>query len=208
MDSIRTERSILIERSINTERRGPHATTEPLLGNSAIWRIADVDILLSNNCPTAQPRGLINFIMAYNLERLKRLALEAIKEEEIVFISELPLYLPCVRTTFYHHKLHEDKDIIEAIQYNKISIKAQLRKNWAKSKNAILNLALYRLLANDDERKRLIHNKEDVGELGNKPNIPAISWTTNNINIQPTDTNQQPSNPIVIDITPKTDPES
>ncbi len=93
--------------------------------------------------------------MAYNTNELEQQALEAIKEHGLVFIEEVVSFLPCDKKTFYNHNLHEFHSIKEAIEYNKVSKKAKLRKNWEHSENATLNISLYKLLANEEELMRL-----------------------------------------------------
>lgn len=93
--------------------------------------------------------------MAYNTNELEQQALEAIKEHGLIFIEEVISYLPCASSTFYDHELEKSEAIKEAINFNKVSKKAKLRKNWEHSENATLNISLYKLLANEEELMRL-----------------------------------------------------
>lgn len=93
--------------------------------------------------------------MGYNTAKLEAAALEAIRKNELVFIRDIIHFLPCTRSTFYLHNLHTSDTIQKELSKNKIVIKAKLRRKWFKSKNQKLQLALYRLLANSDELRRL-----------------------------------------------------
>jgi hypothetical protein len=93
--------------------------------------------------------------MAYNTQKLEKMALDAIEEHGLIFIEEVISYLPCASSTFYDHELEKSEAIKDAINFNKVSKKAKLRKNWEKSENATLNISLYKLLANEEELQRL-----------------------------------------------------
>lgn len=93
--------------------------------------------------------------MAYNTAQLEAAALEAIRKNELVFIKEIICFVACTRSTFYLHNLHKSDTIQKELLRNKSLKKARFRKRWAKSKNQKLQLALYRLLANSNELRRL-----------------------------------------------------
>jgi hypothetical protein len=126
--------------------------------------------------------------MAYNTNELEQQALEAIKEHGLVFIEEVVSFLPCSKPTFYEHGLNESNAIKEAIEYNKVSKKAKLRKNWEHSENATLNISLYKLLANEEELQRLsVQKVEHSGKDGEKI-IPQVIIN----NLQPPITEEDP----------------
>lgn len=89
--------------------------------------------------------------MAYNKEDLIKKSLAAIKKHELIFIDEVVSYLPCSMATFYNHKLEQLEAIKSALEGNRINTKAKLRKDWKKSDNAALNIALYKLCASGKE---------------------------------------------------------
>ena len=93
--------------------------------------------------------------MAFKKEELINQSVEAIKNNEILFIEELVSYLPCSMKTFYNHKLQNLQVIKEEIEKKRIRKKVEIRKKWSKSKNATLQIALYKLLANENEYNRL-----------------------------------------------------
>ena len=64
----------------------------------------------------------------------------------------------------------------EIIENNKINQKRQLRKKWFDNDNATLQLALYKLIATNDERERLntSYNKTDVTSQGESLNLKDL----------------------------------
>jgi len=97
--------------------------------------------------------------MAYKTEELEKKAVAAIKEHELIFIEEVVSFLPCDKKTFYRHKCHECHAIKEALEGNKVGTKAKLRKKWKDSDSAPLNIALYKLCADDKELEKLTSQK-------------------------------------------------
>lgn len=106
--------------------------------------------------------------MSYSKTEIINLALNAIRDHDLVFISEVAAYLPCDKKTFYNKKLHELHSIKEALEANKIERKRELREKWYKSDNATVQIALYRLLSDEEENDKLNGGKqrqEITGEL-------------------------------------------
>ena len=109
--------------------------------------------------------------MAYRIKELYELALKIIEDKNIFFITDLVAFMPCDRTTFYRkfppesNKYNTIKDLLEN---NRIKTKQQLKAKWYKSDNATKQLALYKLIGTDEERKRLSishHEVEHSGEI-------------------------------------------
>lgn len=70
-------------------------------------------------------------------------------------------FLPCSKATFYKYfpdNSDELNDLREMIESNKVSLKRRLRSKWEKSDNSTLQMALYKLTANPEERKALATN--------------------------------------------------
>lgn len=99
--------------------------------------------------------------MAYDTERLKKKAIEAIKEHRLFFIEDVVAYLPCVKQTFYDHELDESDDIKELLERNRIEVKVSMRSKWYKSDNPTLQMGLMKLIATDQERANLSMQKID-----------------------------------------------
>jgi hypothetical protein len=115
--------------------------------------------------------------MAYNTEELYQKAIQAIKENNLFFIEDVIALLPCDKTTFYRHfdvKSNEYNNLKELIEDNRVNQKLKLRKKWADSDNATLQMGLMKLITTDEERKRLAtsymetkqkHTTVDLSEL-------------------------------------------
>lgn len=98
----------------------------------------------------------------------EKLALEAIDKYNLLFINEIHVYLPFCRSTFYNAGLDKLDTIKKALEENRIKTKQALRTKWYASKSATLQIALYKLIANDDELRRLT-NVNVEGTLNNVP---------------------------------------
>jgi hypothetical protein len=104
--------------------------------------------------------------MAYDTAKLKKQALKAIKEHDLYFISDVVACLPCDKTTFYAHDLHQSNDIKKALEANRINAKIEMRKKWLKSENATMQMGLMKLLSEDEElRKLAMEYREHSGEI-------------------------------------------
>ncbi len=94
-------------------------------------------------------------IMAYKTEELEKKSLEAINNHKLFFIEDVVAFLPCDKTTFYNHKLHEFNSIKEALEKNRVEIKTSMRSKWYKSENPTLQMGLYKLIGTPEEAERL-----------------------------------------------------
>jgi hypothetical protein len=100
--------------------------------------------------------------MAYDTKQLEKQAIEAIKKHNLFFITDVSAFLPCTTSTFYEHELEKSEAIKEALEENKISTKNSMRAKWYKSDNATLQVALMKLISEDDERKKLSQSYTDL----------------------------------------------
>ena len=93
--------------------------------------------------------------MAYKTNELERLSLEAIEKYKLFFIEDVVAYLPCDKSTFYAHKLHESNTIKEALLTVKTNIKVSMRSKWYLSEQPTLQLALMKLISSEEELRKL-----------------------------------------------------
>lgn len=91
----------------------------------------------------------------YNKDKMIEQSIKAIKEHQLIYISEIFAYVPFSKQTFYTYKLDKIDDIIKTIEQVRIEIKQSLRKQWRESKSPYLQQLLYRLCANEDELMRI-----------------------------------------------------
>lgn len=117
-------------------------------------------------------RGIIsNFInqnlnyMAYDKDKIFQQAIAAIEKHRLLLIEEVVCYLPCVKSTFYDlfpEKSNESNAIKEALEENKVNIKVKIRNKWENSDNPTSQMALYRLVGTDEERKKLSTSYQEI----------------------------------------------
>lgn len=93
--------------------------------------------------------------MAYNKRDLEKQSLEAITKYNLLFIEDVCTFLPCSRSTFYEKDLDKSDAIKEAINDNKVKTKNKLRKKWYENGNPTTQIALYKLIGNGEELRRL-----------------------------------------------------
>lgn len=104
----------------------------------------------------------------FNYEKLKKKALAILeKKRDIYFFSDLAIELGMSRQYLYERGFSPDKDdaLKEALENNKKFIKRGLRAKWYTNDNATTQVALYKLLADDEELKRL-NNNADINLTG------------------------------------------
>ena len=56
----------------------------------------------------------------YNTEEIKQQAIDAIKENNLLFIGDIMAYVPYSKQTFYTHKLDEVDEIKSLLQKNRV----------------------------------------------------------------------------------------
>lgn len=125
--------------------------------------------------------------MAYDRKKLEQQALEAIKQHNLTFITDVVAYIPITRATYYDMGFDKSDTLKDAIEENKLKTKNNLKAKWYKSQNATLQLALYKLISSDDERKKLSQAYTDITTDGDKiQNTLQIEWLGDKPNDQDT----------------------
>lgn len=100
--------------------------------------------------------------MKYDKKKILKQSLDAIHKYKLIFIEEVVAYIPIHKQTFYEYfpiGSNEMDTIKEAISKNKIDMKAGLRHKWYKNDNATTQIALYKLIANKEEKDALNNNE-------------------------------------------------
>lgn len=92
------------------------------------------------------------------------------KKKDVYIICDLADEMGISRATFYNNNLDKLDSIKNAILHNKRNVKRGLRNKWFNSDNATTQVALYKLLADEDELSRL-NNNVDVSLNGKNLNI-------------------------------------
>ena len=115
--------------------------------------------------------------MAFNKDKLYSEAIELTNKYKLFRIVDLVAFLPCEKSTFYGF-FPDGSDELESIKRafnkNKTEIKVSLKSKWFNSENPTLQVALFKLLADADEHRKLQQNYTDVTTGGDRININVI----------------------------------
>lgn len=116
--------------------------------------------------------------MAYNKDKIFERSLSVIKEHNLYFIEDVVAYLPCSKETFYtFFPVESDKfdAIKDELEKNRVVSKVGIRKKWSDSDNTTQQLALYRLIGTDEERRKLSTSYNEVTGKDGKPLVSRIN---------------------------------
>lgn len=122
--------------------------------------------------------------MAYDKNKIYQQAEEAIKKHNLFFIEDIVAFLPCVKKTFYElfpvdsNELHTLKELLED---NKVKTKSSIRAKLWKSNKASELLALYRLIATQEEHQKLNQSYVDHTNKGGKFEQPKNNLSPDQI---------------------------
>ena len=109
-------------------------------------------------------------------KELEEQALEAIQKHHLFFIQDVVSFLPCSSSTFFGKDLEKLETIKEALAENRIKTKNGLRAKWYKGNSATTQIVLYKLLADEDELKRL--NSQYIDHTTPRQKLGSIAdWT-------------------------------
>jgi len=102
--------------------------------------------------------------------------LQVIKTNNLFSIEDIfAFYSGCCKATFYNNKLNELDSLKRAIDDNKTKTKQSLKNKWYKSENPTLQLALYKSICTDEERKAISMNYQELtGKDGKDLNAPMF----------------------------------
>lgn len=118
--------------------------------------------------------------MAYITEELYNESIKAIDDNGLFWVDDIIAYLPCSKPTFYEHfpsESDELNELKERLYKNRISLKVKLRKKWEDSDNATLQMGLMKLIAEDDERKKLSQTYQDHTTNGKEITPDSIDYS-------------------------------
>lgn len=105
----------------------------------------------------------------YDKEILEQQIVDVINREELTFFTEISLYIPASERTLYNKDLQELQSIKDALEKNRLKHKQTMRKKWRDSDNATLQISAYKLLADDEELKKLTMNKVEASGPNGTP---------------------------------------
>jgi len=96
--------------------------------------------------------------MAYDKQKIYEQAKEVIVKHKLFFVEDIVAFLPCGKSYFYETfsvDSHEMDELKELLNQNRTELKVSMRSKWYKSNAPALQMALMKLICNDEERKKL-----------------------------------------------------
>ena len=116
----------------------------------------------------------------YKAEEIFEQSKKLIKKKTLFWIDDIVAFLPCGKTTFYtlfpdgSNELNELKKMLDE---NRIQLKVSLRAKWHNSKAPALQMALMKLISNEDELKRLSVSYTDHTTKGKSLNEKQFDFS-------------------------------
>ena len=107
--------------------------------------------------------------MAYDRVKIFEQAKEMIVKHKLFFVDDIVAFLPCSNSTFYDFfpaNSEELDELKELLNQNRTTLKVSMRSKWYTSNAPALQMALMKLICNDDERKMLSMTHTDVTSGG------------------------------------------
>ena len=93
--------------------------------------------------------------MAYDKQKIFDQAKEMIVKHKLFFIDDIVAFLPISSSTFYAWELEKSEELKELLHLNRTELKVSMRSKWYKSSAPALQMALMKLIANEDELRKL-----------------------------------------------------
>lgn len=114
--------------------------------------------------------------MAYDKEELEKIALKVLEKEKLTTIEQVVSFMPCSSSTFYNHELEKLESIKEHLFKNREQRKIKIVKKMEDG-DSVAGLAFaFKLLATEDELRRVNPPKQKEEEETEKPK-PLVEWT-------------------------------
>jgi hypothetical protein len=107
--------------------------------------------------------------MAYDKQKIFDQAKEMIVKHKLFFIEDIVSFLPCDKTTFYRFfepESNEYNELKGLLETNRTELKVSMRSKWYKSNAPALQMALMKLICNDEERRMLSMQHNDITTNG------------------------------------------
>jgi hypothetical protein len=96
--------------------------------------------------------------MAYDKKKIFEQAKEMIVKHKLFFIEDIVAFIPISKPTFYEYfpiESNEVNELKELLHLNRTELKVSMRSKWYKSNAPALQMALMKLIANEDELRKL-----------------------------------------------------
>jgi hypothetical protein len=111
--------------------------------------------------------------MAFEKEEMLQKALVLIQEHGMMFHSEVFALLPISEATYYSWGFNKEEHILEAIHNNRTVTKRGIRNKMYNSDNPTALIALYKLIGDEDEVRRL-NNETNVIAIPDRMTLEIV----------------------------------
>jgi len=116
----------------------------------------------------------------YDPTELFEKAQKLVKKHKLFWVDDIIAYLPIGKTTFYKYfedGSNEMNELKRLLEENRIQLKVSLRAKWHNSKAPALQMALMKLISNEDELKRLSVSYTDHTTKGKSLNEKQFDFS-------------------------------
>jgi len=101
--------------------------------------------------------------------------LPIIEKNNLFFIKDIFAFYSGIKSSqFYNLGLEKSETLLKALDDNKVKTCQSLKNKWYKSENPTLQLALFKTICSDEERKKLAMNYTELTGANGKDLIPVI----------------------------------
>lgn len=104
--------------------------------------------------------------MAYDKQKIFEQAKEMIVKHKLFFFDDIIAFLPIASSTFYAWEMEKSEELKELLNLNRTELKVSMRSKWYKSNAPALQMALMKLICNDEERRMLSMQHNDITTNG------------------------------------------
>jgi hypothetical protein len=107
--------------------------------------------------------------MAYDKNKIFEQAKEMIVKHKLFFVEDIVAFLPISKKTFYEYypvESNESNELKELLETNRTELKVSMRSKWYKSNSPALQMALMKLIGNQEELRRLSMSFQDITSDG------------------------------------------
>jgi hypothetical protein len=105
----------------------------------------------------------------YDRKKIFEQAKEVIVNHKLFFIEDIVAFLPIAKKTFYEYfpvESNESNELKELLETNRTTLKVSMRSKWYKSNSPALQMALMKLIGNQEELRRLSMSFQDITSDG------------------------------------------
>lgn len=106
-------------------------------------------------------------------EELLQIALETIEKYNIITHDQVATMMGVCRQTLWKHKITEDPEFIEAIEFTKANICVKIMDGWVKESSILA----YKLACSDEHREILNNKPQMIEQTSQAPTVIQMTVT-------------------------------